>query len=88
MTPIDKKLNEPVGNISSQHSNAHALRFYCLSVLEQIFVFQMDPLNEDFKLYSSSEPQLNRLENMCYDLIKVCDAAPTSALSMISRTMV
>ena len=40
----------------------------------------MDLLNEDFTLYSSSESQLKRLENKCYDLIKVCDAAASKRI--------
>ena len=80
LTSIDRKLNEPVDSISSLHSSVHVFRFDCLYVLERISVFQMDLLNEDFKLYSSSEPQLKRLENKCYDLIKVCDAAASKRI--------
>ena len=34
LASIDRKLNEPVGSISSLHSDLHALRSDCLSVLE------------------------------------------------------
>ena len=64
LTSKDRKLNELVGSDSSLHSDVHALRSDCLSVLERISVFQMELLDEDFILYWSSKSQLKRLENI------------------------
>ena len=81
LTSIDKKLNAPLGSSgNSLHGDVYALRSSCLFVLERISVFQINLLDEDFEIYSSSESQLKRLENKCYDLIKVCDDAASKRI--------